>query len=95
MDSSSSFVCYLIATGFDFFIKKENAFFKTEYSYFHLVNAVRMLGEGRHFPHAFEIPLECWIKHYGRYSALQSEGLRQRAFRAFWAQNFPELEVTF
>lgn len=60
MDSSSSFVCYLIATGFDFFIKKENALFKTEYPHFHLVNAVRMLGEGRHFLHAFEIPLE-WL----------------------------------
>lgn len=60
MDSSSSFVFYLIATGFDFFIKKGNALFKTEYPHFNLVNAVRMLGEGRHFPHAFEIPLE-WL----------------------------------
>lgn len=60
MDSSSSFVCYLIVTGFDFFIKKENDLFKTEYLHFHFVNAVRRLGEGRHFPHAFEIPLE-WL----------------------------------
>lgn len=60
MDSSSSFACYLIATGFDFFIKIKNALFKTEYPHFHLVDAVRMLGEGRHFPHTFKIPLE-WL----------------------------------
>lgn len=59
MDSSSSFVSYLIATGFDFFIKiKKNALFKTEYPHFHLVDAVRMLGVGRHLPHTFKIPLE-------------------------------------
>lgn len=58
MDSSSSFVCYLIATGFDFFIKIKNALFKTEYPLFHLVEAVSMLGVGRHFPHVFKIPLE-------------------------------------
>lgn len=58
MDSSSSFVCYLIATGFDFFIKMKNAFFKTEYHHFHLAEAVSVLGVGRHFPHVFKIPLE-------------------------------------
>lgn len=65
MDSSSSFVCYLIATGFDSFIGRggrnnKRGSFKTEYPHFHLVDAIRILGVyvGRHFLYAFKIPLE-------------------------------------